>query len=216
MIRNDHSTYHAVEYDLVSGERTRGFTFQGFCDESCGPLGQAWVMCGYALSARSTGKRPYWDLARGLSEYFSRRTGKDRIPPWDFDAPDKAGSPRDSSAAAIVAAAMIDMSETEPDSGVGRPWLETAPLTLDQLCASYVSRDRDQQALLKQGAYSMPHSTGTDCSVTFGDHYFIYSLMTVLHPGKFWPKLDNSVGGTTSGTAKSGPNGQVHGLLPHA
>ena len=29
-VRSDFSTYHAVEYDLVTGERTRGFTFQGF------------------------------------------------------------------------------------------------------------------------------------------------------------------------------------------
>ena len=39
--RPDHSTYHAVEYDLVTGERQRGFTFQGSADESCWPRGQA-------------------------------------------------------------------------------------------------------------------------------------------------------------------------------
>lgn len=199
MIRNDYSTYHAVEYDLVSGERTRGFTFQGFSDESCWPRGQAWAMCGYALSTRSTGRQHYWDLAQRLSEYFAQRTGESRIPPWDFDAPDTPDRPWDSSAAAIAAAAMIDMSEIERGSQVGQSWLETALLTLDQLCESCVSWDRDQQGLLKHGVYSMPHRTGMDCSVMFGDYYFAYSLMKLLHSGKFWPDLDGAVGGTRTG-----------------
>lgn len=193
MIREDDSTYHAVEYDLISGERARGFTFQGFSDESCWPRGQAWAMCGYGLSARASGKQNYWDTAQRLSAYFVRRTGDGRIPPWDFDAPDTPDRPQDSSAAAIAAAAMIDMSEIEPGSEIGRRWLETALLTLDQLCASYVSWDSHRQGLLEHGVYSMPHRTGTDCSVMFGDYYFVYSLMKVLHPGKFWPELDSSV-----------------------
>ena len=32
-VRPDMSTYHAVEYDVISGERIRGYTFQGFSDE---------------------------------------------------------------------------------------------------------------------------------------------------------------------------------------
>src|SRR5207244_4169101 len=31
-VRPDLSTYHAVEYDLATGERARGFTFQGSAD----------------------------------------------------------------------------------------------------------------------------------------------------------------------------------------
>ena len=59
-VRADFSTYHAVEYDLASGERTRGFTFQGAFDESCWPRGQAWAIYGFSATARATGKPSIW------------------------------------------------------------------------------------------------------------------------------------------------------------
>ena len=34
-VRPDNTTFHAVEYDTQTGERTRGFTFQGYADTSC-------------------------------------------------------------------------------------------------------------------------------------------------------------------------------------
>ena len=64
-VRADLSTYHAVEYDLASGERTRGFTFQGAFDESCWPRGQAWAIYGFAATARATGKPNIWSSPSG-------------------------------------------------------------------------------------------------------------------------------------------------------
>jgi unsaturated chondroitin disaccharide hydrolase len=53
-IRPDNSTYHAVEYDIATGERARGFTFQGYADSSCWPRGQAWAISDLLMSPSST------------------------------------------------------------------------------------------------------------------------------------------------------------------
>src|SRR6185437_7961093 len=84
-IRPDMSTYHAVEYDLVTGARTRGFTFQGYADESCWTRGQAWAIYGFAETARATGKIEYLTLAEKLADYYLMRMGGRLVPFWDFD-----------------------------------------------------------------------------------------------------------------------------------
>ena len=55
-IREDDTTFHAVEYDPATGERSRAYTFQGYADESCWSRGQAWATYGYAATAKATGK----------------------------------------------------------------------------------------------------------------------------------------------------------------
>ena len=80
-VRNDDSTYHAVEYDVESGARKRGYTFQGAFDESAWSRGQAWAIYGYVNSARETGKRTYLDLAERLADYYLRRLDGRQVPP---------------------------------------------------------------------------------------------------------------------------------------
>ena len=82
-VRADLSTYHAVEYDLASGERTRGFTFQGAFDESCWPRGQAWAIYGFVGDrTRDRQDRNIWSSRSGsptttspVSTTASCRTG---------------------------------------------------------------------------------------------------------------------------------------------
>lgn len=184
MVREDDSTYHAVEYDLASGARSRGFTFQGYADDSCWPRGQAWAICGFAATARATGKSEYLELAVRLADYYVRRTGEQQVPPWDFDAPDASRGPRDSSAAAIAASGMLDIAQIHTDEKAAARWRDTALHTLDVLCADYVAWEANHRGVLKHGVYSKPHDTGTDSAVMFGDYYFIESLVKVLMPGQ--------------------------------
>ena len=119
-MRADLSTYHAVEYDLATGERTRGFTFQGAFDESCWPRGQAWAIYGFAATARATGKPEYLELAERLADYYLGRLDDGLVPYWDFDDPAIPDAPRDSSASAITAAALLDIAAQHPDAADGR------------------------------------------------------------------------------------------------
>ncbi|HEY9460422.1 MAG TPA: glycosyl hydrolase, partial [Paralcaligenes sp.] len=85
-IRPNHSTYHAVEYNDTTGERIRGYTFQGAFDESDWSRGQAWAIYGYVQSAHETRKQEYLQLAEQSANYYLKRLGGRSVPPWDFDA----------------------------------------------------------------------------------------------------------------------------------
>jgi unsaturated chondroitin disaccharide hydrolase len=186
-VRADFSTWHAVEYDLASGERTRGFTFQGVSDESCWARGQAWAIYGFAATARATGKLEYLELAERLADYFFGRLGDDLVPFWDFDDPAIPDAPRDTSASAIVAAALLDIASQHPDPAAAARRAEQACRLLDMLCQNYLAREPGHRGLLKEGCYSKPHDEGTVSAVLFGDFYFVEALTTLLLPGRFRP-----------------------------
>jgi unsaturated chondroitin disaccharide hydrolase len=186
-IRDDMSTYHAVEYALPQGNRSRGFTFQGYADESCWARGQAWAIYGYVATAAATGKREYLNLAEQLAEYWWRRVGDDPVPFWDFDDPAIPAAPRDSSAAAIVASALLDLAAQHPDPAVAANWRGRAETTLDALCRDYVARQPGHRGLLKHGCYSKPHNIGADAAVLFGDFYFAEALCSAVMPGRYKP-----------------------------
>jgi unsaturated chondroitin disaccharide hydrolase len=183
-IRPDNSTYHAVEYDLATGKRQRGFTFQGSADESCWPRGQAWAIYGYVRTAEATGKREYLDLAETLAHYYLRRTGSDLVPFWDFDDPAIPNAPRDSSASAIVASALLDLAALHPDEQKAAQWHNQALDMLDVLCRRYLATDPSHRGLLRQGCYSKPHNQGVASAVMFGDFFFAEALCSATMPGK--------------------------------
>jgi unsaturated chondroitin disaccharide hydrolase len=183
-IRADDSTYHAVEYDPVTGARRRGYTFQGYHDESLWSRGQAWAIYGFVATAQATGKRAHLDVAERLAARYLARLGERAVPPWDFDDP----APRpleDSAAAAIVASALVDLGALHPDPAAGARYTEHAMATLEALCRDYLARDPGHRGLLRHGCYSWPHHDGVDSAVMFGDFYFVEALSKVVLPGRF-------------------------------
>jgi len=186
-IRPDYSTYHAVEYDVTSGDRMRGYTFQGHADESCWSRGQGWAIYGAVASAAATGKHEYIALAERLARYFLDRLDRTLVPFWDFDDPAIPATARDSSAAAIVASALIDLAALHPDPAAGARWGERGAAILESLCRDYLAREPEHRGLLMHGVYSKPHNDGADSAVLFGDFYFVEALTSLLMPGACRP-----------------------------
>jgi unsaturated chondroitin disaccharide hydrolase len=179
-IRPDGSTYHAVEYDVVTGERLRGYTFQGASDESCWSRGQAWAIYGFAATARATGEHEYLALAERLARCYLDRLGETQVPYWDFDDPAIPEAPRDSSAAAIVASGLLDIAALHPDLQAAKHWTGCALTMLESLCEDYLARESGHRGLLKHGCYSKPHDDGVDSAVLFGEYYFVEALCSIL------------------------------------
>lgn len=186
-LRPDDSTFHAVEYDLPSGACARGYTFQGWADGSLWSRGQAWAVYGYVATARATDKPAYLALAERLARRYFERLGDRAVPPWDFDAPQGKDTPEDSSAAAIMSSALLDLAALHPDQAAGAAWRDRALATLDALCGDYLACEPAHRGLLKHGCYSRPHNDGVDSAVLFGDFYFAEALCAVLFPGRFRP-----------------------------
>lgn len=187
-IRPDNSTYHAVEYDLPGGTRKRGYTFQGFADESLWSRGQGWAIYGYAETAASTGKVEYLNLAEKLAEHYLSRLGADPVPFWDFDDPSIPDAPRDSATAAIVASAFLNMADIHPDRARAAFWAGKAEDMLRALASGYLATEESHRGILKHGCYSRPHNIGPDSAVLFGDYYFAEALARIAFPGKLHKK----------------------------
>jgi len=187
--RSDMSTYHAVEFDDVSGERLRAYTFQGATDESCWSRGQAWAILGFTATACATGKREYLEFAEHLADYFLLRLGDDSAPYWDFDDPAIPNAPRDTSASAIVATALLDMADAHPDCVVAETRRQQGLALLDSLCSNHLAVNPAHRGLLRHGCYSRPHNEGADSAVLFGDFYFVEALCKILMPGRIRPAV---------------------------
>jgi unsaturated chondroitin disaccharide hydrolase len=186
-IRADGSTYHAVEYDVVSGERRRGYTFQGAADESAWSRGQAWGIYGYVNSARETGKRRYLDLAERLAGYYVKRLDGRQVPPWDFDAQGADARIKDTAAAAVVASALLELARIHPDRTAAAKWGGHGLAMLETLCQEEFARESSHRGLLRHSCYSKPHNEGVESATMFGDFFFAEALCRVVMPGRFRP-----------------------------
>lgn len=182
-IRADLSTYHAVEYDLPSGEKSRGYTFQGYGDESFWSRGQGWAVLGFAETARATGNVAYLALAHSLADRFLKALGDATSAPWDFDDPAGADATLDTAASAIMANALLQVADLEPDIELSDRRRAQAIGILRDLCREHLSRDDAERGVLRHGCYSKPHNIGPDAAVLFGDYYFAEALLMVLKPG---------------------------------
>ena len=141
--REDFSSYHAVEYNLPERTRKRGYTFQGYSDDSFWSRGQTWAIYGYTALAKSTGNRAYLDFAEDVSEvYWNSLSALDRVVPyWDMSDPSIPNAAEDSSAAAIAASGFLDLAELHTDEAKKAMYLERAEKTLLELSTGYVTTD---------------------------------------------------------------------------
>jgi unsaturated chondroitin disaccharide hydrolase len=187
LVRPDYSTVHAVEFDPVSGRPTRKFTFRGYADDSCWSRGQAWAIYGFVATARATGRIEYLQLAERLTDHFLNRLDATLIPFWDFDDPSNPNSPRDSSAAAIVASALLDLSALHPDADSGVEWERRGLTLLAKLCEHCLAKEPTHRGLLKHGCYRKPNNDGLDCASTYGDFYFVEALCAACMPNALNP-----------------------------
>ncbi len=111
--RPDASSWHVVDYDPETGAVVKKQTHQGAADDSSWARGQAWALYGYTMMARETGQRAYLAQAVKIAQFIMNhpRLPADKVPYWDFDAPGIPDAPRDASAAAIMASALLELSE---------------------------------------------------------------------------------------------------------
>ncbi|MBR2018274.1 MAG: DUF2264 domain-containing protein [Prevotella sp.] len=178
--RDDYSTYHVVSYDTISGKPHAKNTHQGFADNSAWARGQAWGLYGFTMMYRETRNPQYLKQARNIAKFLMNhpRLPKDKVPYWDFDAPDIPNAKRDASAAAIMASALIELSQIDP-SEMAPQWLALAEQQLRTLSsADYLAQEGEQGGfIIKHGTGHLPGRAEIDVPLTYGDYYYVEALM---------------------------------------
>jgi len=189
--RPDYSTYHVVDYDL-SGNVVHRQASQGYADNSTWARGQAWAIYGFTMMYRETKKPEYLETAQKAAKFYMNHPNlpKDKIPNWDFNAGQEGYTPvvdfskrnlnyipRDASAAAIVASALIELS-TFSKGKDKKAYLNFAKETLETLSGPeyFAGYGENGGFLLKHCVGSLPHNSEIDGPLVYADYYFLEGL----------------------------------------
>ena len=173
--RSDYSSWHVVSYndDGTVGVKC---THQGKNDDSSWARGQAWGVYGYTSCFRESKDVRYLKQAEGIADMIMNRVKtKDLIPLWDYDAPVTAETPRDASAAAITASALIELSTLTTD---GQKYFDYAENLLKNLSSSsYLAKPGENQGfILMHSTGSLPNGSEIDTPINYADYYYLEAL----------------------------------------
>ena len=186
--RQDHSSYHVVDYDKTTGKAIGHYTQQGAFDESAWARGQAWGVYGYVMMYRETKDKVYLAQAHKIARFYLDHPNlpADLIPYWDFNKDDLAPSSkfyknkdlRDASAAAIVSSALLELSEYAKGKE-GAEYLHKAEQMLQSLSKAPYKAELSEGGgfILKHSVGSNPHGAEIDVPLTYADYYYLEALI---------------------------------------
>ena len=176
--RADNSSYHVVDYDTITGAVIQKNTHQGFSDNSAWSRGQAWGLYGYTMCYRETGIVSFLYQAQKIADFILHHPNlpEDKVPYWDFDAPETPSRPRDVSAAAITASALYELAQYVPQKK--DYYILSADQMLKSLSEIYASKPGENKGfLLGHSTGSFPHHSEIDVPINYADYYYLEALV---------------------------------------
>lgn len=181
--RKDNSTVHVVNYNPNNGEIDSKFTVQGYADDSIWARGQAWALYGFTMMYRETKDLKYLNQANKIASliFNHKNMPTDLIPYWDYNAPTIPNAPRDTSAAAIIASALLEL-KSYVDTNLQRDYLEKATTILNNLGNSnYTAKlGENNHFILKHATGYLPKGKEIDVPLNYADYYYVEALTRYL------------------------------------
>lgn len=174
--REDGSNYHVAIYDTISGNFIKAVTHQGYSDNSMWARGQAWAIYGYTMVYRETRDKQFLRFAEKVTDIYLNRLPEDYIPYWDFDAPDIPNAPKDASAAAIVASALLELSSLEDNTSKAIMYKDAATKMLGTLSSEEYRSGNKNASLLLHSTGHYPQNSEIDAAIIYADYYYIEAL----------------------------------------
>lgn len=175
--RDDHSSYHVVNYDTTTGKVISKGTHQGYSDASAWARGQAWGLYGFTMAYRESKDARYLRKAEEIADFWILHPNlpADKVPYWDFDAPPIPDEVRDASAAAIAASALLELSAYSSEGGRYR---EAAIATLRTLSSEkYLAKPgTNNHFILKHSVGHKSANREVDVPLIYADYYFLEAL----------------------------------------
>ncbi|QDU29963.1 Unsaturated glucuronyl hydrolase [Anatilimnocola aggregata] len=173
-VRADGSTFHVVNYNTTTGGVTSKSTAQGMNTNSTWSRGQSWAVYGFTMTYRETGDATFLEGARRTADYFIANLPEDYVPAADFQSPYTGLAHKDSSAAAISASALLELSTLETDPARSVKYFEAAVRMLDSLSSPSYFAPPQHPSMLLHGAQKYP---GNNSSLIYGDYYYVEALL---------------------------------------
>jgi unsaturated chondroitin disaccharide hydrolase len=175
--RPDYTSYHVVVYDTATGKKVKGVTHQGYSDSSMWARGQSWAIYGYTMVYRETKDPRFLDFAQKVTDVYLAKLPEDGIPYWDFNVPDIPNAPKDASAAAVTASALLELSTFITDTTKANNYRTKAEAMLANLSSDkYQSRQQNNAFLLHSTGHK-PNGGEIDASIIYADYYYMEALL---------------------------------------
>ncbi|MBB6236784.1 rhamnogalacturonyl hydrolase YesR [Pedobacter sp. AK013] len=177
--RPDFSSFHVVDYNPQTGEVIKKATWQGAANCSAWARGQGWALYGYTMMYRFTKDENYLKQAKGIANFILNHPNlpADKIPFWDFDAQGIPFAKRDASAGALIASALLELSQYT--SGSEKTTFKSAAETI----IYSLSGSAYHAKLGENGGFLLMHSTGAyplnseiDVPLIYADYYYLEAL----------------------------------------
>ena len=103
------------------------------------------------------------------------------MPFWDYNSLDIPNTYRDTSAAAVIAAGLLELAAGETDATSAARWRAEAEAVTLSLWQNYSTREAAIPAILLEAARSVPENW-MDHPLIYGDYYFVETLVRLLRP----------------------------------
>lgn len=175
--RPNNSTWHVLDYNPDNGTVRMRVTHQGINDDSSWARGQGWAIYGFTMAYRYTKDEKYLNQAKATASFFlnHKNLPEDGIPYWDFDAPNIPNEPRDVSAGAIVASALIELygyTKDETYLDYSKKFLKNVQTT------NYIlPTNLDVPFILDHSSGDWSKRSEMDEPIVYGDYYFLEALL---------------------------------------
>lgn len=178
MLRADGSSYHIGMLDFKTGELVEHRTGQGIGHWS---RGQSWVVYGFSMMYEYTREKRYLDAAMKAADYCltQKNVPADRIPYWDYEAPDIPNEERDTAAGAVIGCGMLRLSKLCPDAAKAAAYRAEAIKVAKSLSSeAYFAKPTELGGfILRHGVGSKPGKAEVDVPLNYADYYYIELLM---------------------------------------
>lgn len=175
--REDHSSFHVIDFDTLTGAIQNRHTHQGLSHGSAWARGQAWGLYGFTMCYRETGIPDFLDQARRIADYYLSHPNlpSDMIPYWDFDVASGGGEPRDVSAACIAASGLYELAGFLPAKKAA--YEEAAGAMLQSLNTSYRSAAGGNHGfILMHSTGNKPSGSEVDVPIIYAEYYYLEAL----------------------------------------
>lgn len=175
--RADSSCYHVLDYDQVTHRVKEIERGQGASCLTAWSRGQSWSIYGFTMMYRETREPSFLKRAVACADFAigNANMPADGVPYWDYGAP---GEERDSSAAAIMASALVELAGfVGGEKGAHYRAFAVRQLASLSSPAYFAKPDEIGGFLLKHGVGAKPLGTEIDVPLNYGDYYYLEALL---------------------------------------
>jgi unsaturated chondroitin disaccharide hydrolase len=128
---------------------------------------------------RETKDPKYLEMANRIANFILKHPNlpADKIPYWDFNAPNIPNTNRDVSAGAIIASALLEL-QGYVDKKTAQEYMDVAETILLTLSSKNYKAEIGTNGgfILKHSVGHLPNNSEVDVPLTYADYYFIEAM----------------------------------------